>query len=282
MRLLMRLEQLYQVLAESGQVAEPMRQVLQDIITLDKERITNLPKLRKQLTKLTTLLKQADPHVQQQSYDALEQYKQELAASEEHIRRHFGIDLDQALQSLGLPLTGTYPYLKAGLFMLQLNFEKDRVTIWYGNEQERLGECRLLPEEVAKRLEHLLQSLGSGIEAERFPRILQHAYQRTCTRINNPIGQRVPINAVLPEVAFLIQKDAFFHNPARENYRSYSRADFSYDLYRLRSALVASGLKLAVAVRAYTQRRQDFLWIPDNDQGQGTTYSHLQFEENTP
>jgi hypothetical protein len=276
---MMTIEQLSTSLETAGYTSDQMRKLLQDIGKLDAERAANLPKIRRQVARLDTLLNQTDAQQAQPVHDHLEQYKQDLVACEEHIRQRFGVDLEQALQPLGLSLSGTYPELKAGLFLLKLNFDKDRVTIWYGSEQERLGECRLLAADVAKRLEQALASLGSGLDAEPFLKTLQHAYQRTCHRLDIAAGERAPINAVLPEVAFLVQHDAFLRNPVREQYRSYSRADFSYDLYRFRQTLVAAGLKLTVAVRAYTRDRKDFLWIPDNEHGQGTTYSHLHMEQ---
>lgn len=90
----------------------------------------------------------------------------------------------------------------------------------------------------------------------------------------------MPIIKVLTELAFLLQNSHFHQDPRRENYESYSRADFSYDLFRIhRYQLSPLKIQLKVATREYTRQRTDFLWIPDDENGRGTTYSHLLVEE---
>lgn len=252
--------------------------LLQEIATLDKDRITNLPKIKTKLIRLDSLLSQPTQRLPRSVSQWATQYKQDLSEAEAQVRKNFGINLEQALKSLSMSLTGQYPELKAGLFTFKLDFEKDRVAIWYGNEQEKLDECRVLADDVAKRVENLLKNLGSGLEQDVFIEKLRQAYRRTVGGVDN---QPVPIIQVLPEVAFLIQGAMFLQEPLREHYRSYSRADFSYDLYRYGKKAVSHGLRLTIAVRANTRRRTDFLWIPDDDRGHGTAYSHIQFEEPT-
>jgi hypothetical protein len=272
------LEALLSELRVSRGENDQLVKLLQEIASLESDRHTNLPKLKTRLAKIETMTSQSQSRVPVGVTTWLDQYKQELAHSEEQSRRRFGVDLAKELQPLGLALEGQYPVLKAGLFTLKLDLERDRLTIWYGPEQERLDECRLLADEAKKRVEQAMRTLGANLEIDQFMAKLRVAYRRTP---GSEKGEPVPIIAVLPEMAFQLQSADFLLNPLRENYRSYSRADFSYDLYRHRRSAIQQGLRLSVAARTFTRRRQDLLWIPDDDRGHGTPYSHLHFEETT-
>src|SRR5262249_8924326 len=202
--------------------------------------------------------------------------RQELARSDEQARRRFGVDLAKVLEPLGLALEGQYPMLRAGLFTLKIDFDSDRLTIWYGPEQERLAACRLIAEEAKKCMAQTMRSLGTKLEFDLFMTKLGAAYRRTP---GSEKGEPVPIGAVLPEMAFQLQGANFLLDPRRANYRGYGRADFSFDLYRHRRSAIQQGLRLSVAPRTLTRRRQDFLWIPHDHPRHRTPYSHLSFEE---
>lgn len=175
------------------------------------------------------------------------------------ITAEFGIELDQRLRGLGLALSGHWPEFRVGLFTLEVS--EGEVTIWYGHKQERLSRCSTDPAKIAQRVARLKDQLGSPGSPEEFLQKLYLAYQAVK-------GSRdtVPIMEVFSELS--------------RKFRHYTRADFSYDLYRARARDVASkwGLHLTVATRAFTRQRKDFLWVPDDETGRGTAYSHLSFK----
>ena len=252
--------------------------VLKEIFNLEQNRIQNLSKLKVRLAKLDEIIKQFSQGIGQ--HEVLlkwaNQYKQDLLNTEEQSRNSFGIELEQELKKTGLLLSGQYPELKAGLFTIELFFDKGLVTLWYGPKQERLAQCRLLSHEVASNVEKVRQQLGSNLDNGTFLKKLREAYFRAA---DTKRGELVTIANVLAEFAFLLQNQQFRSDPRQDNYKGYSRADFSYDLFRSRQSL-NKNLHLTVATRAYTRRRQDFIWIPDDESGKGTTYSHLKFKEN--
>ena len=252
--------------------------VLKEISGLEQNRIQNLPKLKVRLTKLDEIIKQFGQGIvyREVLFEWANQYKQDLLNSEEEVKKQFGIELEQELKKTGLSLSGQYPELKGGLFTIELFFDKGLITLWYGPKQERLAQCRLLSHEVASNVEKFRQHLGSHLDNDTFLKKLREAYFRAT---DTKQGEPSPISSVLAELAFLLQSQQFRNDPQQNNYKGYSRADFSYDLFRIRQA-VNKNLHLTVATRAYTRRRQDFIWIPDNESGKGTTYSHMQFKEN--
>ncbi len=251
--------------------------VLKEIFNLEQNRIQNLPKLRTRLAKLDKIIKQSGQSIDQREvlFKWAEQYKQDLLNSEEEVKKQFGIELEQELRKTGLSLSGQYPELKSSLFTIELFFDKGQVTLWYGPKQEQLNRCRLSSTEVVSTIEKIRKQLGSHLDNDVFLNKLHESYSRAA---GTKQGESIPITTVLAELAFLLQSQQFRSDPRQNNYKGYSRADFSYDLFRIRQA-VNKNLHLTVATRANTRRRQDFLWIPDDESGKGTTYSHLQFRE---
>jgi len=279
----MDLNQLLRGFSTHKQNIQSTVKLLKEISRLEQNRIENLPKLRARLTKIEGTIKQLGQGTSQiqNLSNWVVQYKRDLQTTEEGIRKRFGVELQQELKKLGLSVSGQYPSLKAGLFTIELNFEKGQTVLWYGPKQERLDQCNLSAAEVAKRIERAGQQLGSHLdEAE----LLEKLYNAYCRTAGVKRGQPVPIIEVLSELAYLLQSPRFRQDPRRENYRGYSRADFSYDLFRVHrfqsNTLFERKLHLTVATRVHTKWRKDFLWVPDEERsGRGTTYSHLQFKE---
>ncbi|MFO7675821.1 MAG: hypothetical protein R6X12_05860, partial [bacterium] len=85
---------------------------------------------------------------------------------------------------------------------------------------------------------------------------------------------------LLSELILLIQPEAFRADPVRRRFLEYPRVQFSHDLYRLRqSPPGGEAPRLHVAAFDSTTSRAKALWVPDNDQGEGTNYSHLSYPE---
>ena len=255
--------------------------LLRQIVQLDQNRKENLPKLRARVSKLEEIrrLGQGESYVQELA-DWIDQYKSTIESEAEEIRKQFGAELEQELRQLGLSLSGQYPELNAGLFTIELDFDKGKTTLWYGPKQERLDQCPLSVNKIVIHLERARQELGSQLPEEELLEKLREAYYRA---VGTKRGEPVPIIRVLAELAFLLQGPRFLQDPKQENYKSYGRADFSYDLFRIRRFFLKhsrfSKIHLTIATRSYTRRRSDFLWVPDGENGEGTTYSHLRFEE---
>ncbi len=263
-----------------GSAAEIAHKFILEIRDLDRERGANLARLPHLLDKLERHLEKTNfPH-REETRVWLTDYRDEFNHWATVARQRFGSELADALQSLNITLQGQIPLLRAGLFAIELQADQNKVALWYGPQQERLGEAPMQAIEVCKRIERLRKGLGSSLDPHTFVGKLEEALRRI-----PPIqGQRgIPIGLVLPEVAFLVQSATFFSNPVRENYRSYSRADFSYDLFRCAEEVqFRKRFQLVVATRMHTARKTDYLWVPSDLSGRGSTYSHIIAEEVRP
>lgn len=271
------LNQLLIEIEQSSENTDALQKELKAIIKLESKREENLAKIKTYLKKLDKLLTLADEGsaLRSKAIQVLEDYKADLDKTEAANKQRFGLELSDAIKPLGLHLKGHWPTLMAGLFTIKLNSDKAQAVLWYGNEQEKLDSHPIDAMKVAQSIENALNNLGAGLDEENFMSKLKQAYRRA----KNTEHTLVPINQVLPELAYLVQGEHFYQDPVKKNYRSYSRADFSYDLFKFGRGNHSEGLQLKVAVRQYTQKRQDFLWIPNNNQGEGTAYSHLQFKD---
>lgn len=278
------LEQLRAVVLEQLRAVkkrlESTTTLLKEIGHLEQSLPNQLPKFKAkldQLNKAVDALGQYTAHSLYENLCALVgQYRDILLQAQEDLKKQLGVALQRELEEKGFSLSGHYPDLRVGLFTLEVNFDSQRAILWYGPKQERLAQCQLGAQEITGTIQKAFQQLGSQLEAKDFIEKLKQAYIRAR---KNQTNDRVPIIEVLSELAYVLQSSAFHLDPRRENYRGYSRADFSFDLFRMREVLRSAKLKLVVATRAYTRQRRDFLWVPDNDQGQGTFYSHLQLGE---
>lgn len=278
----MSLDQLLKELSTHKRNIQSIYKLLSEISRLDKNQVENLTKLKARLDKLEETMK----NIERESYvqnlkEWIKHYKSILEDTTNRIKRQIGVELENQLKNLGLALSGHYPELRAGLFTIELDFDKWRAVIWYGPKQERLSECLLSTSAIVKQIERVKKELGSGLKEEELLKKLSDAYNRVAGVEKK--GEYVPIIKVLTELAYLVQNPRFHQDPRRENYKSYSRADFSYDLFRIRryqvEAFFPIKVQLKVATREYTRQRTDFLWVPDDENGRGTTYSHLLVEE---
>jgi len=272
--------QLLRELTTFNKHAESAVKLLKSISRLEQNRLHNLPQLRTRLTQLDGYLKQLiqNPETFEALQNWADDYRRELLNSEQDFRKLFGGVLEEELKKKGLSLSGQYPDLKTGLFTIELDFDREEAILWYGPKQERLSQCPLNAVEVVKSVEKIKGQLGGNLDKAEFLQRLQEAYSRV---VGDEAGDPAPIIDVLTEFAYLLQSSRFLQDPRREHYRGYGRADFSYDLFLLRQSSLPEGLHLLVATRARTRRRRDFLWVPDNVSGRGTTYSHLQFKSNS-
>ena len=195
-----------------------------------------------------------------------------LEATRAEQKQVFGVRLAARLKESEIDLKGAYPRMQASLFVLTLDFVAGECILWYGPEQERLAKLATDPDKVAAAIVKARGNLGSKLEPASFAAKLAEAAALTqCSEGRKP--KRLP--ALLPSLAFLQQSDAWRQNPLRSRFTDYSRADFSFDLYRCQSAL--GGIRLATAIQSETQRRSDFLWIPSNLSGSGGYFSKITF-----
>lgn len=202
--------------------------------------------------------------------------QKQIKSGQEEFKSWFGSELDGRLKDLGLRLQGNFPHFHASFFRIRPDLDAGLVKISYGADEEPLGSCDPDPDDVAKILQNTLREFeGTRLPDERFVEQLQVAYQRCLKMADLRSGEKINILEVLKEFTWLIQGKRFAADPRRENFRGYSRLAFSYHLSKLEQR---GGLALGVAAREQASKKEEHLWVPTDDRGNGTHFATLSFK----
>ncbi|MBM4396455.1 MAG: hypothetical protein FJ087_12305 [Deltaproteobacteria bacterium] len=185
-----------------------------------------------------------------------------------------------ALREQGIEVEGNLPQLRAGALTLEFAFGgKGGCTVWLGPKKARLAACPLEAGAIAAKVSELDSALlGGPFDEAAFLAALLGAFRVALARAGLPDGSRVPLVALLAEVAFARQSAAFLADPRREAFHGYGRVEFACDLSRLAARRVGDReFRLDVATMSQTRRPEDHLWVPRGRSGDGTNYATALF-----
>lgn len=209
------------------------------------------------------------------------------AAAIEQSRAEFKFEFSRqfvaGLEGSGMTVKGQLPLLRVGLFTVRADFETGSATVFWGPEVEKLAAgLKLAPAELAATLRKWNERLRQkSAEPTKLAAKLHAAHRRFCGLGGLSEGSRVFLLDLLSEFVLLMQPESFRLNPTREKFVEYPRVRFSYDLFRLKQAgAFAVGdvhLKLHIANFDATTEKAKALWVPDNEEGEGTHYSYISF-----
>ncbi|MEO0084554.1 MAG: hypothetical protein ABIJ94_02365 [candidate division WOR-3 bacterium] len=231
------------------------------------KRILNEPMLIEYLgtSKLSEELK---AFVQQQTNE-INKYKEEY---------HFqiGTKLKEQFQGFG-EIKGQLPILRVKFYTIVFDFNNGEASIWWGPEKELIRKVALDLTTITQTIRSFDESLKKMWQKiDDFYNTIKLAYERN-TKINNlPDGTKVNLLDILAECTMLIQNKNFKINPVKSHFTEYSRIQFSYDLYCLKTASnLMNKIQLSVATFAITEKKEKSIWVPDNETGDGTYYQTI-------
>ena len=206
----------------------------------------------------------------------------QVSTLKNRFKHEFARRLQELLREKGFELGGHYPDLKAKFYTIHVDFSKGSAALSFGHETVR-GRIPLAPGSVLKAVEAADQALNRSFDPVKFISGLYAAYGRVGRIRDVPPGEKVPIIEVLQQLVFLLQPSTFLADPTKEHFRGYGRAHFGYDLYRLRlsGARTQEGQSVGLSTATFdaTRKRENFIWVPDNERGDGTTYSLIFFRK---
>jgi len=148
-------------------------------------------------------------------------------------------------------------------FTLRVDIAKDLVS--FSLARLKLGKCGASADAVLATHDRLLSKLdGRNWDPDRFHRGLVRAWKRLG-------GDHAPIRDVLPEIAMAVQSDAWRLNPIAKNFREYSKAQFAWDLFRLRqkgkTCVDGWRLHFGPATGGSTRDKRNLLFVEDGQGG---------------
>jgi hypothetical protein len=201
----------------------------------------------------------------------------------DRVRSLLAAALAKELAAFELTVEGNLPELRCSVLTLELLFDKAEVRIFYGPRIELLGKAKLDPKPAAEAVKAALDELSKQpLDPKEFLQQTREAWQRAARLAGeDPAkGPTIGVVEVLEQLALLKQGKSFRANPTRENFTSYGRVQWSWDLYRLSERRLGDEeLRLTVATREQTKSEATSLWVPRTARGEGTHIGSLAFRK---
>ncbi len=183
----------------------------------------------------------------------------------------FGKKLRENFEKENLNITGSGENYSVGLMNIKIDFTAGKASLLFSRELLK-GGIQLEPKAILAAYKAAEKRLiRKSFNGKEFIKDLYEAYRRAALLSGLEIGKRINIIKVLRELAFLVQSNTFEVDPKKENYRGYGRAQFAYELYRLKSENIFEynnmKLNLGTATIDYAGKRQYSLYVPDDISG---------------
>lgn len=216
--------------------------------------------------------------------DFCEQEQIKINKHKEELHFGLGVKLKELFVGFG-ELKGQLPVLRMKFYTIRFDFANGEATIWWGPEKELIKKINLEPEAIVQTIKSFDEGLGNmwnipvGTTRNRedFLKILKSAYEHYIKLNNLDNSEKVNLFDLLPECVMLIQGKSFKIDPTKNHFTEYSRIQFSYDLYKMKSIQQNQNIQLSVATFAMTEDRAKSLWVPDNEIGDGTYHQSIAF-----
>lgn len=186
----------------------------------------------------------------------------------------FGNELYNKLKEKDMIIEGRSPEFKVSFFHLEMDSSKNRCKIYYGPKEEFIDNLPLDSDKISEFLESYLNNLEKNTVS---PSILVQSYHELMEDNKGLLKRRVPIIKLLLRVALNNQNGKFLSNPVDKLFDSYGRIQFSYDLYKLRRENKLP-IRLHSASRIQVRDRQEYLWVPTNE-NDGSVFSAIEILE---
>lgn len=209
----------------------------------------------------------------------IEKGKEDIEKEKENFdsfKNAYGARLEETLKAHNLTLKGNYPIFKISYFTIQAKLNKSNMsrykcTIWYGPKIEKIGECSMVPSKLVKRIEEIINNLGLRRSEDEIFALFKEIYLRMSENLKI---KEIPIIEFYKEIVSKLG-ESVDHNPnnKEELTNKYSIVSFSFDLYRLYKKNYP--IKLRIATREFTKNKNTHLWVPSDDKGNGSNYSHI-------
>lgn len=208
--------------------------------------------------------------------------RSELDKIKEEFRFSLAERIKEFFQKENWLIKGQYPKLRIGLYTLSLNFEFGEATLYFGPEIEKIkSKIPLEPEAIYQTIKKFDNNLKkNNFDPKEFYLDLQKAYKNCILLSNKPYGEKVYLVDVLNKYVILKQTAQFLADPKKDNFKEIPRITLCYFLYLFKKSEYAQkGIHFYIATLDATTDKLRAIWIPDNEDGEGTYYSYISFAE---
>ena len=221
-----------------------------------------------------------DSELKQTLSSWIERAESDVIKAKEDFKFQFAEKLQTLLKRDGRTMRGHFPLLRIGLYTARVNFDLGEATLFFGPEVEKIAlKIAFTPQKIYEALKRFDDSLRTIKESPReLYEKLRTAYKRRLTLTNKQYGEKLLVTEVLHEFAMLQQSKKFLIDSRKSNFHEYSRVKLSYMLYYLKKSDAVQNMHLHVATFDATTDKQHSIWVPENEEGEGTHYAYISFE----
>lgn len=204
--------------------------------------------------------------------DRVKEYKEEF-------RFTFGKKLASLFSADGIRVRGQYPTIRIAWYTVKMDFEFGEAELFYGPEIEKIrSKIPLHPGliyDAIKKFDAELRTAGK--DPDKLLGDIRSAYQRALKIEGKQPGDKALITEVMNQFVMIRQTKKFRVDPKKIHFQEISRVEFSYIVHAIKNTR-AGDLRLHVATFDATVDKAHALWIPEDEEGEGTHYSYLSFE----
>uniref|UniRef100_A0A7C4TGG3 Uncharacterized protein n=1 Tax=candidate division WOR-3 bacterium TaxID=2052148 RepID=A0A7C4TGG3_UNCW3 len=260
-----------------------INRLLNSYARLKEKPVENVYLIEKKLSEISKLANNLpDFSLKNSLINWLEQEKLVIEKAKEDFRFLVGERIKELFQKDNIVIRGQFPNLRIGFYTLNLNFEFGEAILYFGPQIERIkSKISLEPQTIYKVIKSYDEDLKKvKFEPREFHYDMKKAYKRRIILSGKTYGEKIPLLDILNEYVLLKQSPQFFIDPKKENFSEFSRIKLSYLLYLYKnSELSERKPHFYVATFDATTDKRRALWIPDNEEGEGTYYSYISFAE---
>ena len=261
--------------------SQRLQKLIKDYKNLQENAAENAYLLEKRIIQIRKVSQDfPDSELKQTLSSWIERAEADVTKAKEDFKFQFAQKLQTLLKRDGMTMRGHFPLLRIGLYTARVNFDLGEVTLFFGPEVEKIGlKIAFTPQKIHEALKRFDDSVRAIKESpQELHEKLRTAYKRRLALTNKQYGEKLLVTEVLHEFAMLQQSRKFLVDPQKSNYREYSRVKLSSILYYLKKSDAVQNMHLHVATFDATTDKQHSIWVPENEEGEGTHYGYISFE----
>ncbi len=276
------MERISEELKELVKVSNRLQKLLKAYALLSQNAPENAYLLEKKLAEIKKVVQTLPDSNPKETVRAwLETAESDVAKAKEDFKFQFGQQLQELFKKDDRTMRGHFPLLRIGLYTLRVNFDLGEAILYFGPEVEKVSlKIPFTPHGIFSALRKYDGEVRAFKESphELYEK-LRKAYKRRLALANKAFGEKLLITEVLHEFVILQQSKKFMVDPDKSSFRAYPRVKLSYMLYYVKKSGADQSMRLHVATFDATTDKQHSVWIPDNEDGEGTHYSYISFEK---
>lgn len=275
------MDTILETLRNLAKTSNRLQKLIKDYAKLQEKAAENAYLLEKRIAEIKRATHNLpESELKQNIHSWIKQAESDVTKAKEDFKFQFAEQLQILLKQDGRTMRGHFPLLRIGLYTLRLNFDLGEATLFFGPEVERIGlKIAFTPQKIYEALKRFDDSLQTIKESPHdLYEKLHAAYERRLALSGKQYGEKVLVTDVLHEFVMLQQSKKFLIDPQKSHFRDYSRVKLSYMLYYLKKEKALHDMHLHVATFDATTNKQHSVWVPDNEEGEGTHYTYISFE----